>query len=61
MLLLLQKHEIKIKQKMKSHKKLNRFLGYLNTFLHPYKQNFIKSFLRFLNNIKNCNKMLQFF
>lgn len=61
MLLLLQKHEIKIKQKMKSHKKLNRFLAYCNTFLHPYKQNFIKSFLRFLNNIKNCNKMLQFF
>lgn len=37
MLLLLQKHEIKIKKKMKSHKKLNRFLAYWNTFLHPYK------------------------
>ena len=61
MLLLLQKHEIKIKQKMKSHKKSNRFLAYWNTFLHPYKQNFIKSFLRFLNNIKICNKMLQIF
>lgn len=61
MLLLLQKHEIKIKQKMKSHKKLNRFLVYWNTFLHPYKQNFIKSFLKFFNNKKTCNILLQVF